>query len=111
MSTKTTVPLPAAVASYFEAANQFDAAAAAACFTPDALFRDNGEEYIGTAAIERLMAHSNEVQPHVSVISAKVEGETAQVVGLVEGSFPGSPVELDFDFQLQNGKIAQLIVS
>lgn len=111
MNTNNTISLPAAVASYFEAANQFDAVAAAACFTSDAIVRDNGHEFIGTAAIERLMSQSNEVQPQVTVTSARVEGETAHIVGTLEGNFPGSPVELNFEFHLQEENIAQLTIS
>lgn len=111
MNTKNTISLPAVVASYFEAANQFDAVAAAACFTSDAMVCDNGREFIGTAAIERLMSESNEVQPQLTVTSAKLDGEIANIVGTVEGNFPESPVELDFEFYLQDGKISQLIVS
>ncbi len=111
MNTNNTISLPAVVASYFEAANRFDAVAAAACFTPDAMVCDNGREFIGTAAIERLMSESNEVQPKVTVTRAKVNGEIATIVGTVEGNFPESPVELDFEFHLQDGKISQLTVS
>jgi len=111
MNTKSTISLPAVVVSYFEAANQFDAEAAAACFASDATVCDNGREFIGTAAIERLMSESNEVEPKVTVTSAKVDGEIANIVGTVEGNFPESPVELDFEFQLQDGKISQLTVS
>ncbi len=111
MSTKNTMSLPAVVASYFEAANRFDAVAAAACFTSDAIVCDNGREFIGTSAIERLMSESNEVQPRVTVTSATMNGEIANIVGTVEGNFPESPVELDFEFSLQDGKISQLTVS
>lgn len=111
MNPENTIPLPAVVASYFEAANQFDAGAAAACFTPDAMLCDNGREFIGTAAIKRLMSESNEVQPQITVTSARVDGAIAKIVGTVEGNFPESPVELDFEFQLQDGKISQLTVS
>lgn len=111
MNTQKTISLPAVVASYFEAANQFDAVAAAACFTSDARVSDNGREFIGTDAIERLMAESNEVQPQVTVTRAMVEGGIANIVGTVEGNFPESPVELDFEFHLQGGKISQLTVS
>ncbi|GAA5119468.1 nuclear transport factor 2 family protein [Luteolibacter yonseiensis] len=111
MDTNNTISLPAVVASFLGAANRFDAVAAAACFTSDATFRDNGREFIGTAAIERLMTESNEVRPHITVTSAKVDGTTAGIVGTVVGNFPESPVELDFEFQLQDGKISQLTVS
>jgi hypothetical protein len=111
MNNKNTISLPAVVASYFEAANQFDAVAAAACFTSDAMFCDNGREFIGTAAIERLMSESNEVQPQITVTSARVNGAIANIVGTIEGNFPESPVELEFEFQLQAGKISQLTVS
>jgi len=111
MNNNTIISLPAVVERYLEAANQFDAAAAAACFTPGAIFRDNGHEYVGTAAIESLMAESNEVQPHITVTSARVDDGTANIVGTIEGNFPESPVELDFEFHLQDGKISQLTVS
>ena len=111
MNTKNTISLPAVIASYFEAANRFDAVAAAACFTSDAVLCDNGREFIGTAAIERLMSDSNEVQPQITVTSARVDGAIANIVGTVEGNFPESPVELNFGFQLQDGKISQLTVS
>ena len=61
--------------------------------------------------IERWMLQASEVQPQVNVTRACVDGETAHVVGIVEGNFPGSPVELEFVFNLQNGKIAQLTIS
>ncbi len=111
MNTQDKISLPTAVAGYLEAANRFDAAAAAACFTPDAMVCDNGREFTGTAAIERLMSESNEVQPQVTVIRARGEGDVANIVAIVEGNFPESPVELDFAFHLQNGKISQLTVS
>lgn len=111
MNSNHTISLPAMVASYLEAANQFDAVAAAACFTSDAIVCDNGREFIGTAAIERLMSESNEVQPQITVTSARVDGAITNIVGTVEGNFPESPVELDFEFQLQDGKIYQLTVS
>lgn len=111
MNTNNTISLPAVVAGYFEAANRFDAVAAAACFTSDARVCDNGREFIGTAAIERLMEESNDVQPQVTVTRAKVDGEIAKIIGTVEGNFPESPVELDFEFHLQDGKISQLTVS
>ena len=111
MNTKDTISLPAVVASYFVAANRFDAVAAAACFTSDARVCDNGREFLGTAAIERLMAESNEVQPQITVTRVKVDGEIANIVGTVEGNFPESPVELNFEFHLRDGKISQLTVS
>ena len=111
MNTTNTISLPAVIESYFEAANQFDAVAAAACFTSDARVCDNGREFIGTAAIERLMSESNEVQPQITVTSARVNGAIANIVGTIEGNFPESPVELEFEFQLQAGKISQLTVS
>ncbi|RYG66964.1 nuclear transport factor 2 family protein [bacterium] len=111
MNTTNTISLPPVVASYFEAANRFDAVAAAACFTSDATVCDNGREFTGTAAIERLMSESNEVQPRVTVKRAVTAGGIATILGTVEGNFPGSPVELDFEFSLQDGKISNLTVS
>lgn len=103
--------LPEPVAQYIESANRFDAAGAAAYFTPDAVVRDEQKDHVGRAAIERWIAQTSQAaQPHVTVIGARILGVTVKLTGRVAGNFPGSPVELDYAFYLQGGKIAQLTI-
>lgn len=101
--------IPEAVARYFEAANRFDPSAAAACFTSDAIVHDERQDHVGSAAIERWVAHtSREYRPRVTMTSATIAGDTVRIVGTVTGDFPGSPVDLDYEIRLRDGKIAQL---
>ncbi|MBS0660510.1 MAG: nuclear transport factor 2 family protein [Verrucomicrobia bacterium] len=102
--------LPESVARYLSAANHFEAAAAAACFTADAVVHDDGKTHVGSAAIERWLAEANLLQPQLRVHGTRVDGPAVHVAATVTGSFPGSPVDLDFEFQLRDGQIAQLSI-
>lgn len=110
MKTNTTT-LPEAVTQYFDASNRFDAESAAACFTPEAIVRDEGKAHVGRDEIRNWVSHaSKEYQPQASVVSAQQNGDKLAVAVSVTGQFPGSPVELDFDFSLRDEKIAELTV-
>lgn len=111
MNTNIPTSLPDAIDRYFDAANRFDAAAAAACFTPDALVRDEHQDYIGTAAIESWVSQTGEkYQPRATVTGVREKGEKLALTVNVAGQFPGSPVELEFEFHLRDGKIARLTI-
>jgi hypothetical protein len=104
-------PLPQAVTRYFEATNRFDAESAAACFTPEAIVRDEGKTHVGTDEIRNWVSYaSREYQPQASVVGAQQQGDKLAVAVSVTGQFPGSPVELDFEFYLRDEKIAELTV-
>src|SRR6187402_959797 len=108
MKTNTTT-LPQAVTRYFEASNRFDAESAAACFTPEATVHDEGKTHVGTEQIRNWVSHaSKEYQPRASVVGAQQNGDKLAVTVNVSGQFPGSPIELDFEFSLRGGKIAEL---
>ena len=109
MKTTTTVKLPEAIDCYFEASNRFDAKTAAACFTPDAIVHDEGHVHKGTGAILSWIEESSgKYQPHATVLGANQEGANVSVVTRVAGTFPGSPVELTFNFLMCEDKIAEL---
>ncbi|MBL9210228.1 MAG: nuclear transport factor 2 family protein [Opitutaceae bacterium] len=111
MNTTNSTSLPEPVAQYIEAANRLDAAGATACFTPDAVVRDEQKDHVGLAAIERWVSQTGQAyQPHVTVTSARTVGATVKLAGQVAGNFAGSPVDLDYDFHLRDGKIAELTI-
>jgi hypothetical protein len=111
MNPTQSTSLPEEVARYIESANRFDAANATACFTPEAIVRDEQKEHVGHPAIERWIAQTiHAYQPHVTVTSAGTLGATVNLVGSVSGNFAGSPLDLDYEFQLQAGKISQLTI-
>lgn len=111
MSTNTLITLPDAVEHYFKAADRSDAAAAAACFTPDATVHDEAHDHVGSDAIQRWVADTSEkYQPQTTVLSAREEGGKWIVAVRVAGQFPGSPADLEFVFLLRDGKIAGLVI-
>ena len=109
---KTNTPtLPEAITQYLDATNRFDADSAAACFTPEATVQDDGKTYTGAEEIRQWVAQASEAyQPQARAVHAVAkEGRTAVTVS-VAGSFPGSPVDLEFEFSLLNEKIAKLTI-
>lgn len=101
--------LPKPIAAYIAGSNAHDADACAACFTKEAVVRDEGRERRGVAAIRAWTQEVNKkYRPTVEVIRfAKADGKTI-VTGQVAGTFPGSPVELRYTFTLAGDKIARL---
>jgi uncharacterized protein (TIGR02246 family) len=101
--------LPAAIAAYIAGSNAHDAAACAACFTDDAVVRDEGRERQGNAAIcEWVEEVSKKYRHTIEVIDvAEMDGQTI-ITERVAGNFPGSPINLRYAFTLAGQKIARL---
>lgn len=100
--------LPEPVAAYFEA-DKNSGAAVARCFTKNGVVIDEGRTHVGLAAIEAwktaAFAQSSYVAEPVGLAKT---GLTCIVTGRVTGNFPGSPVDLQYIFTLDRGKIASL---
>jgi len=101
--------LPKPIEAYLAAANARDAEACAACFTDDAVVRDEGRDRAGIAAIRQWSEEvGKKYEPAVAVLDvAQVAGKTI-VTGRVSGRFPGSPIDLRHLFTLEGDKIARL---
>jgi ketosteroid isomerase-like protein len=100
---------PDIITRYLDAANRLDASGAAECFTDDAHVHDEGGDYVGPEAVRGWIAEtSRKYQPRVGVLSTKVQGDAFLLKVRVAGSFPGSPIELDYAVTLRDGKIATL---
>ncbi|WP_269537846.1 nuclear transport factor 2 family protein [Cerasicoccus fimbriatus] len=111
MKTNTTDHLPKPVAEYIEAVNRFDAAAAAACFTSEATVHDEGGDHVGAAAIECWVAKtSHRYRPHATITNVQGFGEKLRMAVKVAGDFPGSPIELDYELRVSDGKILELSI-
>jgi hypothetical protein len=98
--------LPGPIEAYFAAANAHDADAAAACFTRDAVVRDEGRDR--TAIRDWSEEVSRNYKPTVSVLGIAQAGGKTIVTGRVSGNFPGSPIELRHIFTLEGDRIARL---
>jgi ketosteroid isomerase-like protein len=103
------INLADAVAAYFAAESRDDAEAMAQCFAEDAVVRDEGKTIEGLAAIRRWRAETKEKYQHTvePLKSAQKDGKTVVTVRLA-GKFPGSPINVEFAFEVEGGKIAAL---
>ena len=99
--------LPAPIAAYFAAANVFDPDATIACFASDATIHDDGETLAGHAQIrawkERVFARYRST---AEVRRVAGDGSAYVVTAEVSGGFPGSPIALDYRFELRSGWFA-----
>lgn len=109
MSAETS--LPRAVGSYFAADQERDVDAMVAAFTEDANVTDDGRTMRGREAIHEWLSESfAKYQARTTVLTAEVDGSRADVMTEVEGNFPGSPVNLVYRFELDQGLIDTLKV-
>ena len=103
--------LPGIIFDYISAANDGRIDDATACFARDAVVHDENQGHQGGDAIRKWIAETTESsQPKQKILSATSDGEIHTVVSEISGDFPGSPVELEFQFVLTNGKISSLSI-
>jgi hypothetical protein len=107
--TPTSADLPSPIAVYIVAANRGDTEALAQCFAGNAVVRDEGNTIQGLAAIKKWMIETKQKYQHTiePLASSQKDGKTI-VTNRLTGSFPGSPIELEFVFTLDRDKIAAL---
>jgi ketosteroid isomerase-like protein len=88
------------IADYFQAANAHKTDAVLAAFAEDALVTDENRERRGAAIREWSDEVNEKYKPHAEVTN----------IAEVSGSFPGSPVQLRYNFTLKGDKIAVLLI-
>ena len=106
------IELPVVVQTYVDSSNRHDVKAILSCFSDDAFVQDEAHEYRGSKEIEGWIATTIEkykfqIKP-LSVSNA--DGKT--VVALeVSGTFPGSPITLDYRFTITGDRISSLTIN
>ncbi len=111
MTTSNSHEVPIALASYIEAANAGTAEAALAAFSESAVVQDEGAVRRGHEAIREWIEETvGKYQFQITPLAVQESGDHVVVHCQVSGSFPGSPVELDFDTLLAGGKISHLSI-
>lgn len=106
-----TIDLPKPIANYFKA-DKKNGEAIVACFSENAVVKDEGQTYMGLAAIRQWkMSTSSKYNYTVEPQSLRESKEQMIVTGLVAGNFPGSPVNLQYVFKLEGDKIAALEIT
>ena len=103
------IHLPPAIDLYIKAENSGDVESLSECFAPSAMVRDESHTYNGLAAIKEWKAETKRKYNHTvePLEVAHRDGKTVLKARL-RGTFPGSPVTVEFSFALENGKIVSL---
>jgi len=104
-------PLAQPLTEYFRATNEHDVAAVIASFGAEAIVEDEGREHLGLAAIRKWIEETiRKYDFTVEVTGAhEADGKTV-VTGLVAGTFPGSPVNITYEFTLAHQRIVRLVI-
>ena len=101
--------LPESIGLYFDAENRHAPELVNACFAADAVVRDEETTRRGIAEIQAwILETARKYQHSIEPLSSRPDGDGIIVRSRLTGSFPGSPVELDFRFVLRDARICEL---
>jgi hypothetical protein len=102
------IELPQPISAYYEA-DKNQKHVVSGCFTEDAVVIDEGHRYVGRDAIQEWKAQSSKKYSYtVEPLAVEALPHKILVTARVVGNFPGSPVNLQYFFELQGDKIASL---
>ena len=103
--------LPPIIQTYITASNAHDVEAIVACFDDHAVVRDENAMQQGKTKIRRWVTETIEKYKfQFKPLSAEEHAAETVLNVEVSGSFPGSPVTLDYHFIIGNDKIESLII-
>ena len=106
---------PDAVRAYMRLAGDGDRAAAIVAFADTAHVADDGRAYNGTTAVRTWLDRAaSEYTFTTTPLSAAVDANAGRTIVTchLEGTFPGSPVDLDYRFDLDSaGRIERLEIA
>ena len=102
--------LPEPLESYFEAVNREDVEAMLVPFAANAVVKDEGKTRSGVPELRKWIGEVTEkYHPRFEVEDVVTDSPGAAVViGLVSGTFPGSPIRLRYTFRVSEGTITHL---
>lgn len=104
-----TLNLPQPVAAYFAAEETKTWDSLPDYFASDARVHDESHEYTGIAAILAWKENAQvKYQYTVEPLTASQDGDVVTVHARLTGTFPGSPVEVDYLFTITNDRISDL---
>ncbi|MGC4071160.1 MAG: nuclear transport factor 2 family protein [Nibricoccus sp.] len=104
-----TFTLPPPLAAMVTAHNAHDITAFTACFTEDAVVRDEGCIYVGPPAIRDWFAGvSRQYCMTIQVTDLTTQDGEPVLHGKVSGAFDSSPINMRYYLALEDGKIVAL---
>jgi hypothetical protein len=102
---------PPIVQNYIRASNAHDAKAIVSCFSAAAVVRDEHATHRGKIEIERwITATIKKYKFQFQPLTIEMRDGDTVVSVAVSGTFPGSPVTLDYHFVIEGGKISSLTI-
>lgn len=102
-------PVPEPITAYFRAQNAHDVDGMLAAFGPGARVRDEGRELAGAVAIRAWIDDTTrKYQPSVTPLDVEEVAGRTVVKARVSGTFPGSPADLRFRFEIDGRQITAL---
>ena len=105
------IPLPQTIATFYQAAEDYDGERMASCFTEEATLVDEGVEYHGPAAASAHILEANRAaQVRTDILGCREKNGETIVTVRISGNFAGSPIPLDFHFSLIEEKINTLYI-
>ena len=105
------VKLPPLIRRYIDASNAHDVKSILECFDDNATVRDENATHRGKIDIERWISTTIEKYKfQLKPLSSQERGNETVVSVEVSGTFPGSPISLDYHFTIANDKIASLTI-
>jgi hypothetical protein len=103
------ITLAAPIDLYFTSGNAHDTSAIGRCFAAGAVVRDEGKTITGVAAIRAWRTETEQKYHHtVEPLSVATRDGKVVVTGKVSGNFPGSPINLQHIFEIEDGRIVSL---
>ena len=104
--------LPDVVQTYFNISNGGDTSRLATCFCADAKVTDENRTHQGIEAIEAWQQEARQAFNYtVEPQKATQKDGTLVVTAHLVGNFPGSPLQLNHVFLLQDGQISTLEIA
>jgi ketosteroid isomerase-like protein len=105
------ISLPPIIQKYIDASNAHDVKAILACFADGGTVRDENATMRGKADIERWITTTIEKYKfQFKPLSSKERDDETLASVEVSGTFPGSPISLNYHFAIVNDKIASLTI-
>lgn len=99
--------LPKVLTDLVAAQNSSDSVAYANCFAETAIVFDEGKKHTGKAAIKNWIVKANEVyQTKMKPLDYSAANQTLEAE--ISGTFPGSPLVITYQFEIQEEKIHSL---
>jgi hypothetical protein len=105
------VKLPPLIQRYIDASNAHDVKSILGCFADDAVVRDENAAHRGKIDIGQWIATTIEKYKfQFKPLSSQERGTETVVSVEVSGTFPGSPIVLDYHFGIASNKIISLTI-